>query len=74
MNDQWLYTNPDEDFKLQSQTSSILQSPNQDKKDMDFLYTFKIKIESQNLDHSFIKDQWPYKNQDKDAKPQSQTI
>ena len=27
-----------------------------DLKDMDFLSTFKIKIESQNLDHGSIKD------------------
>ena len=40
---------------------------------MDFLCTLKIKIESRNLDHAFIKDQWPYPNQDRDAKPQSET-
>ena len=31
--------------------------PNQDLKDMYVLCTFKIKIESQNLEHGFIKDQ-----------------
>merc|ERR1711954_345417 len=31
--------------------------PNEDLKDMDVLCTFKIKIESQNLDHGCIKDQ-----------------
>ena len=30
---------------------------NEDLKDMDVLCTFKIKIESQHLDHGFIKDQ-----------------
>ena len=40
---------------------------------MDVLYTFKIKIKSQNSDHGYIKDQWPYPNQDQDAKPQSET-
>ena len=40
---------------------------------MDVLCTFKIKIESQNLDHGCVKDQWPYSNQDQDAKPQSGT-
>ena len=40
---------------------------------MDVLCTFKIKIESQNSDHRPIKDQWPYLNQDQDAKPQSGT-
>ena len=45
----------------------------EDLKDMDVLCTFKIKIESQNLDHGCIKDQWPYPNQDQDTKPQSET-
>ena len=49
------------------------QAPNEDLKDMDVLCTFKIKIESQNSDHGCIKDQWPYPNQDQDAKPQSGT-
>ena len=46
---------------------------NEDLKDKDVLCTFKIKIESQNLDHGYIKDQWPYPNQDQDAKPHSGT-
>ena len=33
------------------------KSPNEDLKDMDVLCTFKIKIESQNLDHGCINDQ-----------------
>ena len=49
------------------------KSPNEDLKDMDVLCTFKIKIESQNLGHGYIKDQRPYPDQDKDAKPQSGT-
>ena len=49
------------------------KAPNDDLKDMDVLCTFKIKIESQNLDHWCVKDQWPYSNQDQDAKPQSGT-
>ena len=36
--------------------------------------TFKIKVESQNLDHGCIKDQWPYPNQDQDTKPQAGTF
>merc|ERR1711954_347709 len=48
------------------------KAPNEDLNGMDVLCTFKIKIESQNLDHSCIKDQWPYPNQDQDAKPQSE--
>ena len=43
----------------------------EDLKDMDVLCTFKIRIESQNLDHRCIKDQWPYPKQDQDAKPQA---
>ena len=47
--DQWPYPNPDQDAKLQSGTSSILQRSNQDFKDMDVLCTFNIKIEGPNL-------------------------
>ena len=39
--------------------------------DMDVLCTFKIKIDSQNLESECTKDQQPYTNQDKDVKPQS---
>ena len=35
--------------------------------------TLKIKIESQNWVHGYVKDQWPYPNQNQDAKPQSGT-
>ena len=47
------------------------KAPNDDLKDLDVLWTFKFKIESQNLDHGCTKNQWPYLNQDKDAKTQS---
>ena len=33
------------------------KAPNEDLKDMDVLCTYRIKIESQNSDHGFIKDQ-----------------
>ena len=49
------------------------QDPNQDLKDMDVLRTFKIKIESQISEYGCIKDQWPYPNEDQDAKPESRT-
>ena len=39
-----------------------------DLKDIGVLCTFKLKIESQNSEHGCIKDQWPYPNQDQDAK------
>ena len=71
--DQWPCPNQNQDGKHHSGTSSILQSPNEDLNDMDFLCTFKIKLESQNLDPWYIKDQWPCPNQDQDAKPQSGT-
>ena len=45
------------------------KAPNEDLKDMDVLCTFKIKIESQNLDHGCVNDQWPYQNQDQHANP-----
>ena len=44
-------TNPKKEPPAASKT------PNEDLKDMDVLCTFKIKIESKNLDHGYIKDQ-----------------
>ena len=49
------------------------KAPNENLKDMDVLCTFKIKIESQHFDRECIKDQWPYPNEDQDAKPPSGT-
>ena len=49
------------------------KAQNQDVKDMDVLCTFKINIESQNLEHRYIKDNCPNPNQDRDPKPQSGT-
>ena len=49
------------------------EAPNQDLKDMDVICTFKIKIESLNLEHGFIENQQQSTNQDHDAKPQSGT-
>ena len=48
------------------------KAQNQDLKDMDILFTFKIRIEGPNLENGWVKDQWPYTNQDKDVKPQSE--
>ena len=41
----------------------------QNLKNMDVLCTFKIKIETQNLEYGCIKDQWLNPNQDQDAHP-----
>ena len=49
------------------------KAPNKDLKDIEVLFTFKTKIENTNSEYRCIKDQWPYANQDKDAKPQSGT-
>merc|ERR1711954_417360 len=49
------------------------KAPNKDLKDMDVLCTFKIKIESQNLEYMCTRDQTPYPNHYQDAKPQSGT-
>ena len=49
------------------------KAPNETLKNMGVLFTFNNKIEGQNLDHGYIKDQLPYPNQDQDAKPQSGT-
>ena len=40
---------------------------------MDFLCTLKIKKESQNSDHGYITNQWPYQNPTQDLKPKSAT-
>ena len=50
------------------------KAPNEDLKDMDVLCTFKIKIESHNSEYGSIKDEWPYPNEDQDAKPHSGTL
>ena len=50
------------------------KAPYQVLKDMDVLCTFKVKLESQNLEYGCIKDQWPYPNLDQVAKPQSGTF
>ena len=71
--DQWPYPNQYLDAKPQSGTSSVLQSPKWGLKGHDVLCTFKIKIETQNSNHGYMKDQWPYPNQDNDAKPQPGT-
>ena len=45
-----------------SQAPASSKTPHQDFKDMDVLCTFRIEIESQNLEQGFTKDQWPYPN------------
>ena len=55
------------------ETSAPTKAPNQDLKDMDVLFTFKIKKERQNLEYWCIKDHWTYQNQYQDANPQSGT-
>ena len=55
--DQGLYRNQDQDAKPSKEPPVSSRAPNEDLKGMDVLCTFKIKIESQNLDHRFVKDQ-----------------
>ena len=55
----------------ESPASSKAQNDNL--KDMDVLGTFKIKTESQNYEHQYIKVQSSHLNHDQDAKPQSGT-
>ena len=45
------------------------KTQNQDLEVRDVLYTLKINIETQNFEKMSSKDQWPYLNQDQDAKP-----
>ena len=46
------------------------KAPNKVLKYIDVLFTFKIKITIKKLVHGWIRDQWPYPNQDQDGKPQ----
>ena len=50
------------------------KAPNKNLKDMDVLYTFETKIESQNIEYWCFKDQWPYKNQDHDPNPSQEPL
>ena len=59
--------NPSQESPASSET------PNEDLNDINVICIFKIKIESQNLDNGFIKDQLPYPNQDQGEKPLSGT-
>ena len=59
--------------KPSQEPHSSSKVPNQNLEDIDVLCTFKIKIESQNLELGCNKNQWPYPNQDKDPKPQSRS-
>ena len=58
---------------LGCQTPVTSKAPNQDLKDMDVLCTFKLKMESQNLDHGCVTDQRRSLYQDSDSYIQSGT-
>ena len=47
------------------------KAPSEDLEDMDVLCTFKIKVGSQDSEHVWIKDQWPFQSHNEDAKLQS---
>ena len=53
---QWPYPNQYQDPKPKSGTTSILQSPKSELKDMDVLCTFKIMIKNCNSDQGCIKE------------------
>ena len=55
---------------LSREHSAHIKAPNQDLKDMDVLFKFKINFESHNLKQGCIRNQWQYPNQDQDAKSQ----
>ena len=65
--DQWPYSIKVKMPNPSQETPASSKAQNENLKEMDFLFAFKIKIESQNLDHGYIKDQWPYPNQNQDA-------
>ena len=59
--------------RCQTPVSNLEHTPELQSRTSMTWMSFKIKIESQNLEHGCIKDQWPYPNQDQDAKPLSGT-
>ena len=67
------YVNQDQDANPSQKAPASSKAPNHDLKDMDVLCSFKIKIESQNLEYGCTKDQRPYPNQYQDVNPQSGT-
>ena len=50
------------------------KTPNEDLKDPDVLCTFKIKVDSQNLEFEVTKDQWLYPDADRNVKYKSATL
>ena len=58
---------------LSQEPPASSKAQNEDLKDLDILCTFKVKIETQKLDHGYIKDKLSYPNRDQDAKPLSGT-
>ena len=65
--DQWPYPNKIKIPNPTQESTASSKAPNEDFMDMDVLCTFKIKKESWNSDHGYIKDQWPYLNKDEYA-------
>ena len=57
--DEWPYSNQDQEEKLKSRISNILQNLKLGIKEHRVLRPFKIKIESQHLKCGWIKEQWP---------------
>ena len=50
------------------------KTQNQDLKDMGILCTFKIKIDSQNLEHRCFKDQLSFPNKDQNQNPSQEPL
>ena len=71
--DQWPYINQNKYANPSQEHPASSKDQNLGLKEIDILCNFKIKIESQNLEHGCIKDQLSYLSQDKDAKAQSGT-
>ena len=69
--DQWPYPNQDQHAKCQSGSSGALQSPKWGLKWHVCFLHLQNQDREPKFDHGYVKDKWPYKNQDQDAKLQS---
>ena len=55
---------------LSQEAPASCKDVNYDLKGMDISSTFRVNCDSQNMEHGWFREQFPYHNGDQDAKPQ----